>query len=115
LNYRRLIKGNDWQATTLSIYASYHHGNQRPYFRCLGVVNGHYFGRRICNLVLKRALLPLPTLLQHPRHQPNAHYHRTLSRANKLRIALYSKPGTAHWIAHKLKGMWQQTYQQRLV
>lgn len=36
-----------------------------------------------------------------------------LRRANKLRTALGGEPGTASWIAHKPKGMWQRTYQQK--
>ncbi len=38
-----------------------------------------------------------------------------LSRENKMRTALGGEAGTASWIAPKPKGMWQRTYDRKLL
>jgi len=45
--------------------------------------------------------------------QSEARYDRMLRRANKIRMALGGRAGTAHFIAHKPKGMWERTYQRK--
>jgi hypothetical protein len=78
-----------------------HYGNQRPYFRCPGVMNGRHCGRRVGKLFLGGKYFLC-------RHCYNVAY--TSQSEPRYDRAL---PGTAHWIAPKPKGMWQRTYQRK--
>jgi hypothetical protein len=117
LDYKVRMYGGDWEPIKQSIritYADCHYGGQRPYFRCPGVVNGHHCGRRVGKLFAGGKYF----LCRHCYKiaygsQSEARCDRMLRRANKLRMALGGEPGTAHWIAHKPKGMWQRTYQRK--
>ncbi|MEP3944777.1 hypothetical protein [Ascidiaceihabitans sp.] len=47
------LNGGDWEPIKQPIpltYTDCHYGNQRPYFRCPGVVNGRHCGRRVGKL-----------------------------------------------------------------
>jgi hypothetical protein len=117
LGYRIQLNGDDWEPITQPIPITRidcHYGNQRPYFRCPGVMNGRHCGRRVGKLFLGGKYF----LCRHCYNvaytsQSEAHYDRALRRANKTRMALGGEPGTAHWIKPKPKGMWQRTYQRK--
>lgn len=119
LDYRFRQYGGDWEPTTEVVRltnADCNYGNQRPYFRCPGVVNGRYCGRRVGKLFSGgRYFLCRHCYKVAYSSQSEARYDRMLRRANKLRIALGGEPGTANWIAPKPKGMWNRTYQRKRV
>lgn len=114
LNYKVRHNGSDWEPIMQPIaltYANCQYGNQRPYFRCPGVVNGRHCRRRVGKLFAGGRYF----LCRHCYNvtygsQSEARYDRMLRRANKLRRALGGEPGTANWIAPRPKGMWQRTY-----
>ncbi|MEP4981587.1 hypothetical protein [Ascidiaceihabitans sp.] len=111
------LNGGDWEPIKQPIpltYTDCHYGNQRPYFRCPGVVNGRHCGRRVGKLFSGGCYF----LCRHCYNvnyasQSETRYDRMLRRENKLRMALGGEPGTAHWIAPKPRGMWQRTYQRK--
>lgn len=117
LNYKVRQNGGEWEPITQSIpltFSNCHYGNQRPYFRCPGVVDGRHCGRRVAKLFSGgRYFLCRHCYSVAYSSQSEARYDRMLRRANKLRMALGGEPGTAHWIAPKPKGMWQQTYERK--
>ena len=117
LSYSVRQNGSDWEPITQTVNTTQsdcNYGGQRTYFLCPGVVNRRHCGRRVGKLFsggryfLCRHCYPIGYS-----SQSEAHYDRMLRRANKLRTALGGEPGTAHWIAHKPKGMWQRTYQRK--
>ncbi len=86
----------------------------RPFFRCKGIVNGRHCLRRVGTVFLGgRYFLFRYCCSIGYASQSEPRYDRILRRANKVRTALAGEPGTAHWIAHKPKGMWQRTYQRK--
>lgn len=109
--------GGEWEPITQVVWLTFkdcHYGNQRPYFRCPGVINGRHCGRRVGKLFSGgRYFLCRHCYRVGYSSQSEARYDRMLRRANKLRMALGGEPGTAHWIAPKPKGMWQRTYQRK--
>jgi hypothetical protein len=117
LDYRIRQNGGDWQPITQIVpltYVDCHYGNQRPYFRCPGMVNGRHCGRRVAKLFLGGGYF----LCRHCCNitytsQSEVDYDRMLRRANKRHIALGGEPRAAYWIASKPKGMWQRTYQRK--
>ena len=117
LDYRVRQYGKDWEPITQYIpitHADCNFGNQRPYFRCPGEVNGVHCRRRVGKLFLGSKYF----LCRHCYRigyssQSEPRCDRMLRRANKLRMALGGEPGTAHWIAPKPKGMWQRTYERQ--
>lgn len=117
LDYRVRQYGGDWETINQSIpltYADCNYGGARPYFVCKGISNGRHCLRRIGKVFLRGRYF----LCRHCQgiayaSQSEPRYDRMLRRANKIRTALGGEPGTAHWIAPKPKGMWQQTYQRK--
>jgi hypothetical protein len=117
LSYNVSQCGGDWEPVTQHVYltsAGCHYGNTRPYFICPGTVSGRQCGRRVGKLFsADKYFLCRRCYRIAYASQSEARYDRMLRRANKLRVALGGKPGTAHWIAQKPKGMWQRTYQRQ--
>ncbi|MEP2185202.1 hypothetical protein [Roseibium sp.] len=90
------------------------YGNERPYFRCSGVVNGRHCKRRVVKLYLGgRYFFCRHCYNLSYSSQSEAKSDRMLRRANKLRTALGGKRGSAHFIAPRPKGMWQRNYQRK--
>ena len=118
LDYKVRLNGGDWEPITQPIpltYSNCNYGNQRPYFRCPGIVDGRLCGRRVGKLFAGgRYFLCRHCYSVSYGSQSEERYDRMLRRANKLRMALGGEPGTANWIAPKPKGMWQRTYDQKL-
>jgi hypothetical protein len=117
LDYRVRQNGGDWGTISQPvplIYAQCHYGGQRPYFQCLGIVNGQTCRRRVIKIYAAGKYFLC-------RHCYNLAYSsqseeksdRMLRRANKIRTALGGERGTAHFIAPKPKGMSQRKYQQK--
>ncbi|WP_341863594.1 hypothetical protein [Gymnodinialimonas sp. 57CJ19] len=117
LDYRVRERGGDWEPITETVQltrVACHYGNSRPFFLCPGVVNDRTCGRRVGKLFAGgRYFLCRHCCRVAYASQSEARHDRMLRRANKLRMALGGEPGTAHWIAPKPKGMWQQTYQRK--
>lgn len=117
LDYKVRLYGGEWETITQSIpltYAECNYGGTRPYFRCKGIVNGRHCTRRVGKVFAGGRYF----LCRHCHNvayasQSEPRYDRMLRRANKLRTALGGKPGIAHSIAAKPKGMWQRTYQRK--
>lgn len=114
LSFRFRRYGEDWQDVEQPvglIRVPCHLGGQRPYFRCPGVVNGRYCGRRVAKLYsggpyfLCRHCYDLTYVSRSERGED-----RFLRRANKRRMALGGEPGPAYPIAEKPKGMHWKTY-----
>lgn len=118
LNYRVRQNEADWESVIETVGLTYekcHHGGERPYFRCPGLINGVACHRRVVKLYLGGKYF----LCRHCYNlaytsQSEERYDRMLRRANKLRMALGGQPGTANWIARKPKGMWHRTYQRKV-
>lgn len=114
IDYRVRICGSDWEPITETIRLTNldcNFGNARPYFVCPGIVGGLHCGRRVGKLFAGgRYFLCRHCYNVSYASQSEAGCDRALRRANKTRIALGGEPGTASWIAPKLKGMWQRTY-----
>ena len=117
LDYRIKFNGRNWEPITQYVPLTYidcHYGGQRPYFHCPGIVNGQHCGRRVGKLFSGgRYFLCRHCYSIAYGSQSEDRHDRMLRRANKLRIALGGKPGTAHFIAPKSKGMWWRTYQRK--
>lgn len=117
LDYKVRHYGGDWEPITQTVHITHidcHFGGQRPYFHCSGIVNGRHCGRRVGKLYAggKYFLCRHCYRINHS-SQCESRYDRMLRRANKTRVALGGKAGTAHWVAPKPKGMWQRTYQRK--
>lgn len=114
LSYRWRYGDGDWQETEepvpiLRVPCRY--GGTRPYFRCPGVVNGRYCGRRVAKLYAAgRYFLCRHCYRLAYASQSEARFDRALRRANKRRMALGGDPGMASAIPRKPKGMWWRTY-----
>lgn len=116
-NYRVRVHGDEWETIEQAVPIERipcHYGNQRPYFRCSGVVRGRHCNRRVVKLYAGGQYFLC-------RHCYNLAYSsqseeksdRMLRRANKLRTALGGERGTVQWIAPRPKGMWQRNYQRK--
>jgi len=113
LKYRWCSCGEDWESVEQPVPINWtpcRYGGQRPFFKCPGVVNGHYCGRQVIKLYsggkyfLCRHCYDLAY-----QSQSETREDRLLRRANKRRMALGGEPGICSWI-NKPKGMWQRTY-----
>lgn len=117
LDFSVRLNGGDWEQIVQTVpltHVACNYGNQRPYFRCPGVVNGVHCGRRVCKLFAGgRYFLCRHCYDLSYRSQSEDKADRALRRANSIRMALGGEPGTAHWIAPKPKGMWQRTYNRK--
>lgn len=117
LDYKVRLNGKDWHQVIQTVpitRTDCHFGGQRPYFLCSGVVNGQHCGRRVGKLYAGgRYFLCRHCYRLAYDSQSEATYDRALRRANKARVALGGEAGTAHWIAPRPKGMWQQTYERK--
>lgn len=117
LEYKVRVYGDDWETIIQSIpltYVECHYGGTRTYFRCNGIVGGRHCTRRVGKVFAGGKYF----LCRHCYNvayasQSEPRYDRMLRRANKIRTALGGEPGSANWVAHKPKGMWQQTYQRK--
>jgi hypothetical protein len=115
LNYRVRIYGGEWEPIVQAVpieRVACHYGNQRPYFRCSGVVNGQHCNRRVTKLYAGGRYFCCRHCYNFTyASQSEAKYDRALRKANKLGMALGGEAGTAQFIAPKPKGMWHRTYQ----
>jgi len=117
LDFRVRLHSGDWEPITQTVpltYVDCNYGNQRPYFRCPGVVNGVHCGRRVCKLYAGGQYF----LCRHCydlsyNSQSEDRADRALRRANNIRMALGGDPGMAYLIAPKPRGMWHRTYQRK--
>ena len=117
LDYQVRLRGREWEPIKQTVpltQADCNYGGQRIYARCPGVVNGRHCGRRVGKLFAGGRYF----LCRHCygiayTSQSEPRYDRMLRRANKLRKELGGKPGTAHLIAAKPKGMWWRTYEKK--
>ena len=117
LDYRVRVRGAEWEPIVQAVpieRVACHYGNQRPYFRCSGVVNGRHCNRRVVKLYAGgRYFLCRHCYNLAYSSQSEEKSDRMLRRANKLRTALGGERGTAHFIAPKPKGMSQRTYERK--
>lgn len=113
LKYCWRAYGGSWGSSEQSIPITWtpcHYGGKRPFFKCPGIVNGHYCGRRVIKLYSGgRYFLCRHCYNLTYNSQSETRYDRLLRRANKHRIALGGAPGIYSW-TEKPKGMWQRTY-----
>jgi hypothetical protein len=116
-NYRVRVQGGDWETIEQAVPIERmpcNYGNQRPYFRCSGVVRGRHCNRRVVKLYAGgRYLLCRHCYNLAYSSQSEERSDRMLRRANKLRTALGGERGTAHFIAPRPKGMSQRKYLQK--
>lgn len=99
LDYNVRERGGDWELISQAVPITHqdcNYGGQRPYFACSGVVNGQRSGRRVGKLFLGGKYF----LCRHCNRiaytsQSEAPCVRALHRANEIRKALGSEPGTA--------------------
>jgi hypothetical protein len=116
-NYRVRVHGGDWEAIEQAVPIERlpcNYGNQRPYFRCSGVVRGHHCNRRVVKLYAGgRYFLCRHCYNLAYSSQSEEKSDRMLRRANNLRTALGGERGTVHFIAPRPKGMWLRTYQRK--
>lgn len=118
LIYRLRSGGEEWEnveepiplAETLCSY-----GGVRPWFRCPGVRNGKWCGRRVGKLYLgQRYFVCRHCLGLAYSSQSEEPMHRHNRRANKIRMALGGEPGTASLPPRKPKGMHWRTYWRKM-
>lgn len=111
-DYRR--RGEKAQSVEQAITIEWvpcHFGGTRPYFRCSGVVNGAYCGRRVTKLLLQEKFFLCRRCHQLTyASQSEGTFDRLLRRANKLKVRLGGEPGLRSPIPPRPKGMWRRTY-----
>ena len=87
-------------------------GGTRPYFVCPGVINGIVCGRWVTKLYgAGRYFLCRHCYRLAYASQREDRYDRALRRADKIRVRLGGKPGTAWVFPDRPKGMHHQTYE----
>lgn len=119
LEYRVKIHGRDWEQITQSVpleYIKCHFDGQRPYFICPGIVSTQRCNRRVGKLFAGGKYF----LCRHCynvayQSQSEAQHDRLLRRANKLRMALDGEHESLTFMAKRPKGMWQKTYQRKML
>lgn len=89
-------------------------GGSRPYFKCPGVKNGRYCGRKVAKLYGGRYFLCRHCLNLAYRSQSEEPRDRLLRKANKKRMALGGEPGTEEMLPKRPKGMWNRTYEREI-
>lgn len=113
LIFRTQSYGQDWQDTDEPIPITWvpcHHGGQRPYFQCPGVVNGRWCGRRVGKLYLSGRYF----LCRHCQRvayasQSESRQDRLMRKANKRRAVLGDENGIEGYVK-KPKGIHWATY-----
>jgi hypothetical protein len=108
LDYRYRSGESEWQNIEEPVSVEWtpcNYGGKRPWFRCPGVVNGRYCGRRVAILYaaspyfLCRHCYRLPYA-----SQSETEADRLLRKANKIRRRLGGKPGLGYSFPAKPKG-----------
>lgn len=118
LIYRIRRDGGDWQDVEEPIpleETACTYGGARLWFRCPGVRNGKWCGRRVGKLFLgQRYFVCRHCLRLAYSSQSEEPMNRLNRRANKLRMALGGEPGTASLPPRKPKGMHWRTYWRKM-
>ncbi len=114
LSYRVRIGGGAWEdvaETVRIVRVPCRFGGSRPYFICVGVVNGIACCRRVVKLhgPGRYFLCRHCYRLAHA-SQSEGTWDRTLRRANKIKQRLGGDPGMAAPFPPKPQGMWRRTY-----
>lgn len=118
LIYRIRPGGGEWEDVEEPIpleETPCHYGGVRPWFRCPGVRNGRWCGRRVGKLFLgQRYFVCRHCLRLAYSSQSEEPMNRHNRRANKIRMALGGEPGTASLPPRKPKGMHWRTYWRKM-
>jgi hypothetical protein len=118
LIYRIRPGGGEWEDVEEPICldeTACTYGGARPWFRCPGVRNGKWCGRRVGKLYLgQRYFVCRHCLRLAYSSQSEEPMNRHNRRANKIRMALGGEPGTASLPPRKPKGMHWRTYWRKM-
>lgn len=116
LSYRWRYGGGEWQdieEPVPIVRVPCRYGGTRPYFRCPGVVNGRYCGRRVAKLFsASRYFLCRHCYRLAYVSQSEARFDRLLRRANRLRRRLGGDAGESY--IPRPKGMWWRAYERQV-
>lgn len=115
LSYRIRRNGDEWREVeqpTPIVWVACPFGGERPYFVCPGLVNGIACHRRVSKLYGASTYF----LCRHCYRfayasQREDRCDRALSKANRIRMRLSGKPGTASLFPERPKGMHRRTYE----
>jgi hypothetical protein len=115
LSYRVQPHGGEWQDVeqpTPIVWRPCRFGGARPFFVCPGVVNGIACGRRVAKIYgAGKYFLCRHCYRLGYASQREDRYDRALRRADKIRMRLGGKPGTAWVFPDRPKGMHRHTYE----
>ena len=107
--------GGEWEKIDVSVPITYvpcRYGGERPYFRCAGIVNGRYCGKRVVKLYMGgRYFLCRHCYRLAYASQSESEHDRVLRRRDKRRMRLGGDPGTEWFCLRKPKGMWWRTFE----
>ena len=114
LRYRYRDSDGEWQDVTESVslsWTSCNYGGRRPWFRCPGVTNGVYCGRRVSKLYIRQRYFVCRHCyrLVYP-SQRVAVADRPMRRTQNIRMRLGGSGNLLEPFPRKPKGMHWQTY-----